>query len=177
MNNIKENMEKISQKKQEVNKTDLLRKKRKRRFGAFIKENNNNNILKTNIENIDKENIPVNEILLGDSSIVDNHLEDFKYPPMKMIEMITNTEKNRGYDFIMQYSQINNKNYFYKNEVNIFSQKLGIKAQGFGKTRKEAENKCALNCLTMIFKNKFKTFYELHNYFENKNGKYLDIIL
>ena len=63
------------------------------------------------------------------------------------------------------------------NEVTIFSQKLGIKVQGFGKTKEEAENKCALNLITVIFRDKFKTFFELHNYFEHKNGKYLDIIL
>jgi len=91
--------------------------------------------------------------------------------------MIKNSEKFRGYDFSMDYSQINNRNLFYKIEVTITSQKLGIKAQGFGNSRFEAENKCALNCLYMIFKNKFKTFDELHEYFKNKNGKYLDIIL
>ena len=160
----------------------IIGKKRKRIHEQFYKVFNykeKNNFLQNNrnILNTNNINIPVNQILLGDLSIVDNHLEDFKYPPLKMMEMITNAEKYRGYDFRMQYSQLNNKNIYYKIEVNIYSQKLGIKARGFGNTRKEAENKCALNCLSMIFKNKFKTFYELHNYFENKNGKYLDIIL
>ena len=173
INNIFEN---INKPKHAIKEKLFLSKKRKNKNTQFInyKENNENN---SNKLLMNSENIPINEILLGDSRIVDNHLEDFKYTPLKMIEMIKNTEKYRGYDFVMSYSQINNKNYFYKNEVTIYSQKLGITALGFGKSRKEAENKCALRCLAMIFKNKFKTFYELHDYFQNKNGNYLDIII
>ena len=123
------------------------------------------------------EILPINEILLGDQGIVDNHINDFKYTPLKIYEMIRDSEKMRGVDFKMEYSQINNKNYCINNEVTIFSQKLGIKVQGYGKSREEAENKCALNLITVIFKSKFRTYCELHEYFENKNGKYLDIIL
>ena len=123
------------------------------------------------------EDLPINEILLGDLGIVDNHLKDFKYTPLKLFEMVRDSEKTRGVDFKIEYSQINDKNYCHNNEVTIFSQKLGIKVQGYGKSREEAENKCALNLLTTLFKSKFKTFYELHEYFENKNKRYLDIIL
>ena len=123
------------------------------------------------------EKIPINEILLGDLGIVDNHLRDFKYSPLKLYEMIRDSEKSRGVDFTMEYAQINDKKYCHKNEVTIISQKLGIKVQGYGKKKEEAENKCALTCLSIIFKKKFKTFYDLHTYFENKKGKYLDIIL
>ena len=123
------------------------------------------------------EVLPINEILLGDCGIVDNHINDFKYTPLKIYEMIRDSEKMRGVDFKMEYSQINDKNYCHNNEVTIFSQKLGIKVQGYGKSREEAENKCALNLIAVIFKNKFRTYSELHEYFENKNGKYLDVIL
>ena len=123
------------------------------------------------------EDLPINEILLGDLGIVDNHLKDFKYTPLKLFEMVRDSEKTRGVDFKIEYSQINDKNYCHNNEVTIFSQKLGIKVQGYGKSREEAENKCALNLLTTLFKSKFRTFYELHEYFENKNKRYLDIIL
>ena len=123
------------------------------------------------------EELPINEILLGDLGIVDNHLHDFKYTPFRIFEMIRDSEKIRGVDFKMEYTQVNDKNYCHKNEVTIFSQKLGIKVQGYGKSRDEAENKCSLNLLAMLFKSKFKIYCELHNYFENKNQKYLDIIL
>jgi len=189
INNILVNFEKKEEKRKNI---VFLKKKRNINHNGYIKDfsyfkgfnnnkiitNNNYSInIPQNIFCLDKKNIPVNEILLGDLDIVDNHLEDFKYTPIKMMEMIKNSEKFRGYDFSMDYSQINNRNLFYKIEVTITSQKLGIKAQGFGNSRFEAENKCALNCLYMIFKNKFKTFDELHEYFKNKNGKYLDIIL
>ena len=39
------------------------------------------------------ENIPIDEILLGDLGIVDNHLKDFKYTPLKIFEMIRDSEK------------------------------------------------------------------------------------
>ena len=44
-------------------------------------------------------------------------------------------------------------------------------------TKEEAENKCALNCLAVMYKSKFTTYYDLQNYFRKKKGKYLDIIL
>ena len=123
------------------------------------------------------EELPINEILLGDMCIVEHHLKDFKYTPLKIFEMIRDSEKNRGVDFNIEYSQINDKNFCINNEVTIFSQKLGIKVQGYGKSKEEAENKCALKLLAVIFKNIFKTYCELHEYFENKNGRYLDIVL
>ena len=123
------------------------------------------------------ENLQINEILLGDLGIVDNHLKDFTYTPLRLFEMVRDSEKNRGIDFKIDYSQINDKNYCINNEATIFSQKLGIKVYGYGKSKEEAGNKCALNCLYILFKNKFQTFYQLHEYFENKNGKYLDAIL
>ena len=144
------------------------------------KKNDEDNVLIeedccTNSEN--SENCPINEILLGDYSIVDNHLNDFRYTPLKIFQMIRDSEKIRGVDFKMEYSQINNKKYSINSEATVFSQKLGIKVQGFGKSKEEAENKCALNLLTVLFKDKFKTYFELHDYFEHKNRKYLDIIL
>ena len=178
--NEKENKNEFLQNKRNINnkqeeykeyKSNILPNNKKINFNN---KNYNNYLFKRNTNN---KYIPVDEILLGDLSIVDEHLNDFKYSPMKMMEMIKNSEKYRGYDFTFQYSQLNNKNYFYKIEIALCSQKLGIKVKGFGNTKQEAENKCALNCLTAIFRNKFKTYYELHNYFENKNGKYLDIIL
>jgi hypothetical protein len=123
------------------------------------------------------EDLPINEILLGDMCIVEHHLKDFKYTPLKIFEMIRDSEKNRGVDFIIEYSQINDKNYCINNEVTIFSQKLGIKVQKYGKSKEEAENKCSQALLAVIFKNIFKTYNELHEYFKNKNGRYLDIIL
>ena len=142
-------------------------------------ENRNNLMSEDDTEDffVNTEGYPIDEILLGDTNIVDNHLKDFKYTPLRIYEMIRDSEKKRGVDFKYEYSQINDKNYCVNNEVTIFSQKLGIKVQGFGKTKEEAENKCALNLITVIFRDKFKTFFELHNYFEHKNGKYLDIIL
>ena len=145
------------------------------------KDYNDNNLLELEEEDeiffINTENVPINEILLGDLGIVDNHLKDFKYTPFKIFEMIRDSEKKRGIDLKMEHTQVNDKNYCHNNEATIFSQKLGIKVQGFGKSKEEAENKCALNMLAIIFKNKFNTYFELHDYFEHKNGKYLDIIL
>ena len=57
-----------------------------------------------------------------------------------MIEMIKNSDKFRGYDFSMDSSKINNKNLFYKIEITM--------------------------CIKLSI-NKFKTFYELHEYFKN----------
>ena len=172
---------------------NLLRNKRKISLEEFSRrlpyfnmlekdknnENRNNLMSEDDTEDffVNTEGFPIDEILLGDTNIVDNHLKDFKYTPLRIYEMIRDSEKKRGVDFKYEYSQINDKNYCVNNEVTIFSQKLGIKVQGFGKTKEEAENKCALNLITVIFRDKFKTFFELHNYFEHKNGKYLDIIL
>ena len=142
---------------------------------------NNNNILSLNeIDEdffINTEGIPINEILLGDPCIVNNHLNDFKYTPLKIFEMIRDSEKYRGIDFTMSVSNINDKKYSVKFEVVIISQKLGIKVEGYGKSKEEAANKCCLKLLTVLFKNIFKTYMEVHDYFVTKNGKYLDIIL
>ena len=143
---------------------------------------NGNNLMEVDDEEFEEyfmntESYPIDEILLGDPNIVDHHLRDFKYTPFKLFEMIRDSEKKRKVDLIMEYSQINDKNYWVNNESTIFSQKLGIKVKGFGKTRNEARNKCAQKFLSIIFRNIFKTYFELHNYFENKKGNYLDIIL
>ena len=143
-------------------------------------EININNLMEEEYEEIffmNTENSPINEILLGDLGIVDNHLKDFKYTPLKMFEMIRDSEKKRGVELKIEYTQVNDKNYCHNSEAIIFSQKLGLKVEGFGKSKEEAENKCALNMLAIIFKNKFTTYFQLHDYFEHKNGKYLDIIL
>ena len=178
----------------------LLKKKRKLGLEEFSRRlpyfnmlhkdenninNSNYNVLTTEEEDImseeffiNTENIPVNEILLGDQGIVDNHLGDFKYSPLKIFQMIKDSEKGRGVDFKIEYSQINDKkNYRHNNEVTIFSQKLGIKTIGCGNSREEAANKCALNLLAILFKKKFRTYCDLHRYFEKKNGRYLDVIL
>ena len=174
----------------------LLKQKRKKPIEEFSqklpyfnmlpkdkKNLNDNNLLldDDNDENeiyfVNTQKIPVNEILLGDVGIVDHHLNDFKYTPLKLYEMIRDSEKSRSVDFNMNYSQLNSEDYNTNNKVTIISQKLGISVHGYGKTKIEAENKCALNCLFVLFKKKFKTFNELHEYFERKNGKYLDILL
>lgn len=175
----------------------LLKKKRKlpydefeRRlpyFNMLVKNNKNKDLYEDDDENYDSddnqvyfintENIPIDEILLGDLGIVDFHLKDFKYTPLRLFEMLSSSERSRGVDFTMECSQVNDKNYCHNNEATIFSQKLGIKVKGCGKSQDEAKHKCALKCLYIIFKDKFETFYELHKYFEKKNGKYLDVIL
>ena len=126
---------------------------------------------------INTEGTPYNEILLGDPNIVNNHLRDFKYTPLKLFEMIRDSEKRRGVDLNIEYSQLNDKDLRVKFQATIISQKLGIKVKGFGNVKEEAGNKCALNLLAVMFKKFFKTYYQLHEYFENKNGKYLDLIL
>ena len=173
----------------------LLRKKRKitneefsRRLPYFnmlhkdkSTKNNSESILNEDDDDEDyfmnTEELPINELLLGDLGIVEHHLKDFKYTPLKIYEMIRDSEKMRGVDFNLENSQINNKNYCHNNEVTIFSQKLGIKADGYGKSKEEAENKCALKLLKILFEKKFRTYCELHEYFIKKKGKYLDIIL
>ena len=143
-------------------------------------EHKKNNLLEEDEEIyfINTKNCPIDKILLGDLGIVDNHLKDFKYTPLKLFQMIRDSEKKRGVDLKMDYTQVNDKkNYSHNSEATIFSQKLGLKVEGYGNSKEEAENKCALNMLAIIFKDKFKTFLELHEYFRHKNGKYLDIIL
>ena len=155
-------------------------KEKKKQKNKNKNNDNNNNLMEEEDEEIyfmNTENIPIDEILLGDLGIVDNHLKDFKYTPLKIFEMIRDSEKKRGVDLKMEYTQVNDKNYCINSEATIFSQKLGIKVEGFGKSKEESENKCALNMLAIIFKNKFKTYFDLHNYFEHKNRRYLDIIL
>ena len=163
------------------NKRKITREEFSRRlpnFHMLDKENKNDLMEEEEIYFINTENCPIDQILLGDLGIVDNHLKDFKYTPLKLFEMIRDSEKKRGVDLKMDYIQVNDKKkYCHNSEAIIFSQKLGIKVEGFGKSKEEAENKCALNMLAIIFKNKFKTFLELHEYFRHKNGKYLDIIL
>ena len=117
------------------------------------------------------------EIKLGDPLIVDKHLRDFKYTPLKLFEMIRDSEKYRGVDLKLEYSNINDKNYSVKIEAVIISQKLGIKVEGYGNSKEEAGNRCSLNLLKVLFKKIFKTFYQVHDYFEHKNKRYLDIIL
>ena len=154
-------------------------------FNVFYKEkfNDENNINLDEDAKINKEfffiknKLPINEILLCDLCIVEDHLKDFKYTPFKMFEMLRDSEKKRGVDLKMEYTQINNKNFCVNIEATIYSQKLGFKINGYGTTKEEAGNKCALKMLYILFKNKFKTFFELNDYFKNKNKKYLDIIL
>ena len=139
--------------------------------GLIEEENENELYFSNNIR------CPIDKILLGDLSIVDYHLNDFKYNPMKIFEMIYESEKRRGVDFQMVYSILNEKSYSINVEATIFSQKLGIKVTGYGKSKEEAGNKSALKLLSILFKNKFKSYFELHDYFEYKNKNYLDIIL
>ena len=175
--NLLKNKRKITQEEfsQRLPYFNMLDKDKKK-----IKNNENSNNLMEEDEEIyfmNTENIPIDELLLGDLGIVDNHLKDFKYTPLKIFEMIRDSEKKRGVDLKMEYTQVNDKNYCINSEATIFSQKLGIKVEGFGNSKEESENKCALNMLAIIFKNKFKTYFDLHNYFVHKNKRYLDIIL
>ena len=154
-------------------------------FNVFYKEkfNDENNINLDEDSEINKEfffikkKLPINELLLCDLGIVEHHLKDFKYTPFKMFEMLRDSEKKRGVDLKMEYTQINNKNYFVNIEATIYSQKLGFKINGYGATKEEAGNKCSLKMLYILFKNQFKTYFELNDYFKHKNKKYLDIIL
>ena len=138
-----------------------------------------NNIIQLNEENEEEDikSISLKEIKLGDQLIVDKHLRDFKYTPFKLFEMIRDSEKYRGVDLKLEYSNINDKNYSVKIEAVIISQKLGIKVEGYGNSKEEAGNRCSLNLLKVLFKKIFKTYYEVHDYFEHKNKRYLDIIL
>ena len=114
-----------------------------------------------------------NKLLLNDLNIVDKYLKDFKYTPIKLFKMVRDLEKKRGIDFKIKYC-MNENNDNINNEVIIISHKLGIKAQGIGKTKEEAGNKCALNLLSTIYGKRFKTYIELQNYLEHKSKKYLN---
>ena len=167
----KDNKKKTINKKTELSKYKIKETKKK-------KINNINNIIPLDEEK--EENIkstPLKEIKLGDPLIVDKHLRDFKYTPLKLFEMIRDSEKYRGVDLKLEYSNINDKNYSVKIEAVIISQKLGIKVEGYGNSKEEAGNRCSLNLLKVLFKKIFKTFYQVHDYFEHKNKRYLDIIL
>ena len=82
--------------------------------------------------------------------------------------MIRDSEKMRGVDFVLENSQINDKNFSHNNEVTIFSQKMGIKVEGYRKSNEAAENKCALKLLKILFEKKLRTNCELHEYFIKK---------
>ena len=170
----KDNKKKTINKKTELSKYKIKETKKKK-----IKNINNiNNIIPLDEEK--EENIkstPLKDIKLGDPLIVDKHLRDFKYTPLKLFEMIRDSEKYRGVDLKLEYSNINDKNYSVKIEAVIISQKLGIKVEGYGNSKEEAGNRCSLNLLKVLFKKIFKTFYQVHDYFEHKNKRYLDIIL
>ena len=161
-------------------------KKNKEGKNKYKYKNKNNKVKKNNKIILDEdeedffvntEGTPLNEILLGDPIIVNIHLRDFKYTPLKLFEMIRDSEKFRGIDFKIEYSNINDKNYSVKFKSIIISQKLGIKVEGFGNSKEEAGNKCSLNLLSVLFKNIFRTYHQVHDYFEHKNRRYLDIIL
>ena len=173
----KDNKQKIITKKTELNKYKIKEpKKNKSKITNNI--NNINNIISLDEDNEDDiKSTPLKEIKLGDQLIVDKHLRDFKYTPLKLFEMIRDSEKYRGVDLKMEYSNINDKSYSVKIEAVIISQKLGIKVEGYGNSKEEAGNRCSLNLLKVLFKKIFKTYYEVHDYFEHKNKRYLDIIL
>ena len=167
----KDNKKKTINKKTELSKYKIKETKKK-------KINNINNIIPLDEEKEENiKSISLKEIKLGDPLIVDKHLRDFKYTPLKLFEMIRDSEKYRGVDLKLEYSNINDKNYSVKIEAVIISQKLGIKVEGYGNSKEEAGNRCSLNLLKVLFKKIFKTFYQVHDYFEHKNKRYLDIIL
>ena len=163
------------------NMLDKDKEKNKTRKIRLKKNKMNLNDISLEEDNIDSfintEEMPLNDILLGDPNIVDNHLRDFKYTPLKLFEMIRDSEKFRGVDLRIEYSLLNNKNYSVNILSVIISQKLGIKVEGYGNSKEEAGNKCSLNFLAVLFKNVFRTYHQLHDYFEHKNKRYLDIIL
>ena len=106
------------------------------------------------------EELTINELLLGDLVNCGASL--------KIYEMIRDSEKMRGDDFVLENSQINDKNFSHNNEVTIFSQKMGIKVEGYRKSNEAAENKCALKLLKILFEKKLRTYCELHEYFIKK---------
>ena len=163
-------IEEFSQRLPYYNMLQIKKKKLSKNVNISLDEENENFFVNTS-------GTPLNEILLGDPNIVDNHLRDFKYTPFKLFEMIRDSEKTRGVDLRIEYSSINDKNLSVKFLAVIISQKLGIKVEGYGNSKEEAGNKCSLNLLTILFKNTFRTYHLLHDYFEHKNKRYLDIIL
>ena len=172
----KDNKKKTVNKKTELNKYKIKKKSTKKN-----KIKISDNIIQLNDDNDEEDedikSISLKDIKLGDQLIVDKHLRDFKYTPLKLFEMIRDSEKYRGVDLKLEYSNINDKNYSVKIEAVIISQKLGIKVEGYGNSKEEAGNRCSLNLLKVLFKKIFKTYYEVHDYFEHKNKRYLDIIL
>ena len=163
-------IEEFSQRLPYYNMLQIKKKKLSKNVNISLDEENENFFVNTS-------GTPLNEILLGDPNIVDNHLRDFKYTPFKLFEMIRDSEKTRGVDLRIEFSSINDKNLSVKFLAVIISQKLGIKVEGYGNSKEEAGNKCSLNLLTILFKNTFRTYHLLHDYFEHKNKRYLDIIL
>ena len=49
--------------------------------------------------------------------------------------MIRDSEKHRGVDLNIEYSQLNDKDLRVKFQATIISQKLGIKVEGFGNSK------------------------------------------
>ena len=78
----------------------------------------------------------MNEILLGDPNIVNNQLRDFKYTPLKIFELIRDSEKYRGVDLTIQSSQLNDKKLSVNFQATIFLQKLLLKLKDL-ETQKE----------------------------------------
>ena len=78
----------------------------------------------------------MNEILLGEPNIVNNQLRDFKYTPLKIFELIRDSEKYRGVDLTIQSSQLNDKKLSVNFQATIFLQKLLLKLKDL-ETQKE----------------------------------------
>ena len=78
----------------------------------------------------------MNEILLGDPNIVNNHLRDFKYTPLKIFELIRDSEKYRDVDLTIQYSQLNDKKLSINFQATIFLKNLLLKLKDL-ETQKE----------------------------------------
>ena len=78
----------------------------------------------------------MNEILLGDPNIVNNHLRDFKYTPLKIFELIRDSEKYRDVDLTIQSSQLNDKKLSINFQATIFLKKLLLKLKDL-ETQKE----------------------------------------
>ena len=78
----------------------------------------------------------MNEILLGDPNIVNNQLRDFKYTPLKIFELIRDSEKYRDVDLTIQYSQLNDKKLSINFQATIFLKNLLLKLKDL-ETQKE----------------------------------------
>ena len=85
---------------------------------------------------INNKGILLNEILLGDPNIVNNHLRDFKYTPLKIFELIRDSEKYRDVDLTIQYSQLNDKKLSINFQATIFLKNLLLKLKDL-ETQKE----------------------------------------